>query len=337
MIVATGGAGFIGSNLVTALQDRTAGEIAVCDRLGRDDKWRNLAGCELAAWVEPDDLLPFLAGHRDRIEAVVHLGAISSTTETDADLIVQTNFGLTMRLWDWCAASRVPLIYASSAATYGDGAAGFDDDGSVAALARLRPLNAYGWSKHLTDRRIARIVAEGGPRPPQWAGLKFFNVYGPNEGHKGAQQSVVPQVWRQVRSGGSAQLFRSYRPDVPDGEQRRDFVWVGDAVAVMLWLLDHPEVSGLFNVGSGRARSFNDLALAVFAALGREPRIEYVEMPVQLRDRYQYFTEAPIDRLRRAGYDAPMTTLEEGIHRYVRDHLGMSAAIGNVAGSSECR
>jgi ADP-L-glycero-D-manno-heptose 6-epimerase len=219
----------------------------------------------------------------------------------------------------------VPLIYASSAATYGDGAAGFDDDGSPAALARLRPLNAYGWSKHLTDRRIARIVAEGGPRPPQWAGLKFFNVYGPGEDHKGAQRSVVPQVWRQVRSGGPARLFRSYRPGVPDGEQRRDFVWIGDAVAVMLWLLDRPEVSGLFNVGSGWARSFNDLAQAVFAALGREPRIEYVDMPARLRDRYQYFTEAPIDRLRRAGYDAPMTTLEEGVRRYVRDHLEPSA------------
>ena len=333
MIVVTGGAGFIGSNLVAALQDRgTAGGIAVCDRLGRDDKWRNLAGCELAAWLAPDELLPFLADHRGRIDALVHLGAVSSTTETDADLIVQTNFGLTMRLWDWCAAAGVPLIYASSAATYGDGAAGFDDDGSVAALARLRPLNAYGWSKHLTDRRIARIVAEGGPRPPQWAGLKFFNVYGPGEGHKGAQQSVVPQVWRQVRAGGgTARLFRSYRPDVPDGEQRRDFVWVGDAVAVMLWLLDHPKVSGLFNVGSGTARSFNDLAQAVFAALGREPRIEYVDMPVQLRDRYQYFTEAPVDRLRRARYDAPFTSLEEGVRRYVRDHLEPSAGTTELA------
>jgi ADP-L-glycero-D-manno-heptose 6-epimerase len=326
MIVVTGGAGFIGSNLVAALQDRgTAGGIVVCDRLGRDGKWRTLAGCELAAWVEPDQLLPFLADHRGRIEALVHLGAVSSTTETDVDLIVRINFGLTMRLWDWCAAGGVRLIYASSAATYGDGAAGFDDDGSPAALARLRPLNAYGWSKHLTDRRIARIIAEGGPPPPQWAGLKFFNVYGPNEAHKGAQRSVVPQIWRQVRSGRAARLFRSYRPDVPDGEQRRDFVWVGDVAAVMLWLLDHPEVSGLFNVGSGRARSFNDLALAVFAALGREPRIEHVEMPAELRDRYQYFTEAPINRLRRAGYDAPMTTLEEGIRRYVRDHLEQSA------------
>jgi ADP-L-glycero-D-manno-heptose 6-epimerase len=321
MIVVTGGAGFIGSNLIAALNARGIHDVVVVDRLGRGDKWRNLAKRELAGLVAPAELFSFLDARAPEIAAIFHLGAISSTTEPNVDLIAESNFVLSLRLWEWCSWRGTRLIYASSAATYGDGSAGFDDAFDVAALARLMPLNAYGWSKQLFDRRIARLVATGVPAPAQWAGLKFFNAYGPNEYHKGAQQSVVAHLWPRISAGQPAVLFRSHRPDVAHGDQARDFVWVGDCVAVMLWLYDHPGVSGLFNVGSGRARSFKDLANAVFAAAGKPPRIDYVDTPVEIRDRYQYFTEAKLERLRAAGYAAPTVSLEDGVRRYVRDFL----------------
>lgn len=321
MIVVTGGAGFIGSNLVAALEERGEHDLVVCDRLGRDDKWRNLAKRELAALVAPEALLEFLDAHAREINIVFHLGAISSTTESDADLILATNFTLSQRLWEWCAATETRFIYASSAATYGDGSAGFDDDAAPAALARLKPLNAYGWSKHLFDRRIARLLERRGARPAQWAGLKFFNVYGPNEYHKGSMKSVVAQIYPRAAQGEAARLFRSHRPDVADGGQQRDFVHIGDCVEMMLWLHDHPAVNGLFNIGSGTARSFADLAAAVFRALGREPEIEYVDTPMAIRDKYQYFTEARMERLRAAGYDRPATSLEDGVRDYVQTYL----------------
>lgn len=321
MFVVTGGAGFIGSNLVAALDARAPGKVVVCDRLGQADKWRNLAKRDLAHVVAPEALLPFLAGNAHEIEALFHLGAITSTTETDADLLLANNYAFSLELWRWCARRSVPLIYASSAATYGDGAAGFDDDGSIEGLSRLRPLNPYGWSKHLFDRRVARLAAAGKARPPQWAGLKFFNVYGPNEYHKDDMRSVVAQVYPRAVANQSARLFKSHNPKYKDGGQLRDFIWVGDCVAVMLWLLDHPEVSGLFNLGTGKARSFADLASAVFRALNREPLIEYVDTPESIRAKYQYFTEARMERLRAAGYTQPFTELEDGVARYVRDHL----------------
>jgi ADP-L-glycero-D-manno-heptose 6-epimerase len=319
MIIITGGAGFIGSNLVAALEARGERDLVVCDRLGRDEKWRNLGKRELAAIVPPEGLFDFLDAHARDIQAVFHLGAISSTTEPDADLIIATNFTLSLRLWDWCTTTETRLLYASSAATYGDGGAGFDDDGSPAALARLKPLNTYGWSKHLFDRRVARLVERA--RPPQWAGLKFFNVYGPNEYHKGGMKSVVAQIFPRARAGEPARLFRSHRADVPDGGQKRDFVAVGDCVDMMLWLHDHPAVSGLFNLGSGTARSFHDLACAVYRALGSEPLIEYVDTPLEIRDKYQYFTEARMERLRAAGYARPATPLEDGVRDYVQTYL----------------
>ncbi len=321
MIVMTGGAGFIGSNLIAALNAIGVVDIAVADRFGNGDKWRNLRGREIAAVVPPDQLMAWLDAHAAEVDAVFHMGAVSATTETDADLIVQSNLTLTLGLWDWCAWRGTRFIYASSAATYGDGGAGFDDDGSSAGLARLQPLNAYGWSKHLVDRRIARLIERNGPRPPQWAGLKFFNVYGPNEYHKAGQLSVVAQLVEQIQAGEPARLFRSHRPDVPHGGQRRDFIWVGDIVAVMLWLYERPEINGLFNVGTGRARSFLDLAHAVYAALGRDPRIEFIDTPAMIRRNYQYFTEARMDRLRAAGYDRPFTSIEDGVGTYVRDYL----------------
>jgi len=320
MILVTGGAGFIGSNLVAALAERQPGRVVVCDTLGRDERWRNLAKHEIAGVVPPNDLLPWL-NRNPRPRAIVHFGAITATTETDVDLIYRSNVQPSMDLWSWCARHEVRLIYASSAATYGDGSQGFDDDGSIEGLARLRPLNAYGWSKHLFDRRVARWNRDGERRPAQCVGLKFFNVYGPNEYHKGEMQSVVAKRYADAAAGREVVLFKSDRPDVPDGGQSRDFVYVRDAVDVMLWLLDNPQVNGLFNVGSGQARSFQDLMLALFAAVGRNANIRYVDMPANLKGKYQYFTEAPLARLRAAGYAKPMTGLEDGVGDYVRRYL----------------
>lgn len=323
MIVVTGGAGFIGSNLVAGLEARGEYEIVICDRLGEGDKWRNIAKREIAAFIPPDGLFDFIADadNADRIETIFHMGAISSTTEADADLIMRTNFDLSLCLWEFCAFNKIRLIYASSAATYGDGSQGFDDAGGIKHLARLRPLNAYGWSKHAFDRRVARLNANNVQRPRQWAGLKFFNVYGPNEYHKGPMKSVVAQIYPKAAAGESARLFKSHDPKYEDGGQLRDFIWVGDCADVMLWLYDNPKVNGLFNCGTGTARSFADLAGVVFAAAGKTPKIEYVETPPDIRRRYQYFTEATMDRLRKAGYDKPFTSLEDGVGRYVKDFL----------------
>lgn len=319
MIIITGGAGFIGSNLVAALEARGEADLVVSDHATVAPG--NIAKRSLRALIEPDDLPAFLADNRDQVKAVFHMGATSSTMVTDAALFARNNYRYSLMLWQWCATAGVPLIYASSAATYGNGERGFDDDGSIEGLARLQPLNPYGRSKHLFDRRIAHMLAAGHPAPPQWAGLKFFNVYGPNEYHKGNQRSVVATIFPDARNGGPVRLFKSYRPDYADGGQLRDFVWVGDCVDIMLWLLDNPAASGLFNVGTGKARSFDDLAHAVFSALGLEPRIDYIDMPPELRPRYQYFTEARMERLRAAGYDRPATSLENGVRTYVQDFL----------------
>jgi ADP-L-glycero-D-manno-heptose 6-epimerase len=314
MLLVTGGAGFIGSNLIASLNEAGRADIVVNDLLGDQGKWRNLGKRQLADVVPPGELPAWLDGRR--LDAVVHLGAISDTTASDGDAVIETNFRLSLRLLDWCAATRTPFIYASSAATYGDGAEGFDDDGAPAALRRLRPLNLYGWSKHLFDLAVAERSVRRAGLPPQWAGLKFFNVFGPNEYHKGEMMSVVAKRFDDVKQGRPVRLFKSHRAGVADGEQKRDFIFVDDAVAVLRWLLDTPSVSGLFNVGTGRARSFRDLMLALFAALGREPAIDYIDMPDAIRDRYQYFTEAKVERLRRAGYNGGFTPLEEGVARY---------------------
>jgi len=321
MIIVTGGAGFIGSNLAAAIEDRGERDIVVVDRFGTDDKWRNLAKRSRIEIMSPEGLGELIALRRHDIRAIFHMGAISATTERDVDLILANNWRLSCELWDLAARFELRLIYASSAATYGDGTQGFDDDSSPAALARLLPLNPYAWSKHLFDLRVSRALEAGERAPRQWAGLKFFNVFGPNEGHKGGQMSVVPQFHRQIRTGGGAKLFKSYRPDYPDGGQTRDFIHIDDAVAVMLWLFDRPEVNGLFNVGTAKARSFLDIANAIFAALGRKPSIEFVDMPEALRDRYQYFTEARTDRLRAAGFARPFTSLEDGVADYVTRFL----------------
>ncbi|PJB71500.1 MAG: ADP-glyceromanno-heptose 6-epimerase [Alphaproteobacteria bacterium CG_4_9_14_3_um_filter_47_13] len=322
MIIVTGGTGFIGSNLLAGLQKKGHTDLVVCDWFGEDDKWRNIAKRELRDIVRPELLPDYLDSHTEDIEAVFHMGAISSTTETDVDLIVERNVVLSRSLWKWCAAHDVRFIYASSAATYGDGSQGFKDDQSSDALAKLLPLNAYGWSKHVVDRRISRVIRDKSePCPPQWAGLKFFNVYGPNEYHKGEQMSVMCKLYPQVVAGAAARLFKSHHPDYEDGGQLRDFVYVDDCVDVMLWLYEHPDVSGLFNVGTGKARSFKDLAEATFAAAAIKPKIGYIDMPQTLRGKYQYFTQADMEKLRAAGYEKPFTELEEGVRRYVHDFL----------------
>ncbi len=327
MILITGGAGFIGSNLVAKLDlHAEKHDLVVCDRLGTDDKWRNIAKHEFHDFIRPEDLKSYLNSHIGQIHYIFHLGAISSTTERDADLIVHENFALSKWLWKWAAQNKVRFVYASSASTYGDGSNGFDDEFSPEALAKLRPLNPYGWSKHAFDRYIARQVTRGDIQPPQWAGLKFFNVYGPNEYHKGSQQSVVSTIFPRIIADASARLFKSYHPDYKDGGQQRDFVWVGDCIDVMLWLYENPQVSGVFNLGSGEARTFEDLALAVFTALGKKAKIEYVDMPEGLKAKYQYYTKANMDRLRAVGYSKPLTPLEEGVGIYVREYLATEDA-----------
>jgi ADP-L-glycero-D-manno-heptose 6-epimerase len=317
MILVTGGAGFIGSVLHRSLAARGL-ETIVVDRLRSNGKWRNLGKHPPGRIVDPDDLAGFLA-ERPPIEMVFHLGAISATTATDGDLVWATNFELSRLLWVWCGQHQVPFIYASSAATYGDGSLGFDD--GIEHLDRLRPLNLYGWSKHAFDRFVARALATGGQRPPQWAGLKFFNVYGPNEYHKGSMISVVKVKHDDIRAGGAPKLFRSDRAGVADGEQARDFIWVGDVVDVMLWLRDTPSVSGLFNLGTGTARTYRDLAHAVCDAAGVPRATDFVDMPAALRGQYQAFTQAPMERLRAAGYAGQFTPLEVGVGRYVREFL----------------
>lgn len=321
MILITGGTGFIGSNLVAALADR--GErVSVSDWLGTGEKWRNVARHELDEIVAPERLPSFLERRRGDVEFVFHMGAVSSTTETDADLIADTNLRLSQDIWRWCRERRVPLIYASSAATYGDGSQGFEDDDTPDGLARLRPLNAYGWSKHAFDRWVAREVQVGNGSPPGWVGLKFFNVYGPNEYHKGEMRSLVAKAFPAASRGEPTRLFRSHHPDYPDGGQMRDFVYVEDCVDTMLWLRDNIEgVSGIFNLGTGRAQTFLDLIRALYDALGQELEVEWVDTPEELRDRYQYYTQADISKLRREGYDRPFRSVEEGVRDYVVRYL----------------
>lgn len=319
MLLVTGGAGFIGSNMVAALNEAGRADVVVSDWLGHDGKWRNLAKRQLADFVPPAELMRWLEGRR--LEAIIHLGAISETTATDGDLVMETNFRLSLRLLDWCTETGTPFIYASSAATYGDGAEGFADDNRLGALKRLRPMNLYGFSKHLFDLAVVERAAAGGKMPPQWAGLKFFNVFGPNEYHKGAMASVLAKLFGDIRDGKPVRLFKSHREGIADGDQRRDFIYVDDTVRVMQWLLASPSVSGIFNVGTGKARSFRDLVLAAYAALGTPPKIEYIDMPETIRGAYQYFTEADMTRLVEAGYNGGFTPLEDAVRTYVMGYL----------------
>jgi ADP-L-glycero-D-manno-heptose 6-epimerase len=319
MLLVTGGAGFIGSNVVAALNEAGRADIVVNDVLGTDQKWRNLAKRQVADVVAPADLFRWL--DERKLDAVVHMGAISDTTATDADLVMENNFRTSMRLLDWCTGANVPFIYASSAATYGDGVQGFNDEWSPEALQKLKPMNLYGWSKQLFDQAVSERFVKKEKLPPQWAGLKFFNVFGPNEYHKGEMMSLVAKRFDDAKSGRTVRLFKSHREGIGDGEQRRDFIYVDDAVAVVRWLMQTPAVSGIFNVGTGKARSFRDLISSLFRALNLEPKIEYIDMPENIRGQYQYFTEAKVENLLRAGYNAGFTSLEDGVRSYVTKFL----------------
>ena len=317
----TGGAGFIGSNIVAKLAEDPTLDVVVCDWLGEAElgKWRNIAKHPIGDFVAPEAMFEWLEKRWRDIEIVIHMGAISSTTEPDADKIVHANFTLSRDLYRWCADRQRRFIYASSAATYGD-TMDFDDKDDLVSLAALRPLNTYGWSKALFDLFAARQAARD-YAPPQWVGLKFFNVYGPNEEHKHAMKSVASQIWPKVAGGHAVQLFKSYREGVADGGQTRDFVYVRDVADVVAWLASSEQVNGVYNLGSGKARTFEDMAKAVFAAAGKPAQIEYTPMPPAIRDKYQYFTQARMDRLKAAGFNQPMTALEDGITDYVQNYL----------------
>ncbi|MGA3145796.1 MAG: ADP-glyceromanno-heptose 6-epimerase [Verrucomicrobiota bacterium] len=314
-VLVTGGAGFIGSALVWALNRRGCDRIVVCDRLGTDARWRNLTPLRFADYVEADDLFPRLqSGALGKFDLVLHMGACSATTETNASFLIRNNYEFTRDLATWALGQKTRFVYASSAATYGDGSAGMDDDDGK--LDQLRPLNLYGYSKHLFDLHAKRAGFLN-----RMVGLKYFNVFGPNEGHKGDMRSLVHKSTAQVQAGGVIRLFKSYRSDFRDGEQKRDFLYVKDAVAMTLHLAASKRAGGLFNIGSGKARTWLDLARAVFVALKRKPKIEFIEMPEAIRDKYQYFTQANLVRLRAAGYTAPVTSLEDAVTDYVRNYL----------------
>jgi ADP-L-glycero-D-manno-heptose 6-epimerase len=305
--------------VVASLNEAGRTDVVVNDTLGKDGKWRNLQKRVLADFVPPSDLMRWLEGRK--LDAVIHLGAISETTARDGDAVIETNFRGSLQLLDWCTASRTPFIYASSAATYGDGEAGFSDDADPAALRRLRPMNLYGWSKHLFDLAVVDRYVKKENLPPHWAGLKFFNVYGPNEYHKGHMASVLAKVFDEAKAGKPVRLFKSHREGIEDGDQRRDFIYVDDAVAALRWLLDTSSVNGIFNVGTGKAESFRDMIGAMFKELGRPANIEYIEMPDAIRGQYQYFTQSSVDNLRRAGYNAGFTPLEAAVGQYVTGYL----------------
>ena len=315
MIVVTGGAGFIGSALVAELNRLGEDRILIVDELGTDEKWKNLVGKNFLDYLHKDRFLEVLeSGSLNDLHTVFHLGACSSTTERNLDYLMENNHHYSTRVIRHCANSNVRTIYASSAATYGDGNLGYSDADSEQQ--KFRPLNGYGYSKQLTDLWVIRTGLSN-----KVAGLKFFNVYGPNEYHKQDMQSVVVKAFEQVKKKGKISLFKSYRDDYGDGEQKRDFVYVKDCTACMVWLMENPKCGGIFNLGAGKARSWNELACAVFAAMGMSPTIEYIEMPEPLRDQYQYFTEADLSRLKSAGWPGPKYQLEDGIADYVRNYL----------------
>ncbi|MDL2266929.1 ADP-glyceromanno-heptose 6-epimerase [Desulfovibrio sp. OttesenSCG-928-G15] len=316
MYIVTGGAGFIGSAMVWKLNTLGITDILVVDNLGTSEKWKNLVNRRYTEYLHRDVFIDMVKRNAlgDNIEAVIHMGACSSTTERDADFLMRNNLAYSKAVCLFAKDKKARFINASSAATYGDGSLGFDDD--LSAIDSLKPLNMYGYSKQLFD-----VWARNTKEMERIASLKFFNVYGPNEQHKDDMRSVVNKAFHQISQTGGMRLFRSDRPDYPDGGQMRDFVYIKDCVDIMWWLVENPQVNGIFNIGTGKARTWNDLVNAVFAAMNREANIEYINMPEHLLGKYQYFTEAQMQRLHAAGYDKPMHTLEQGVTDYVQYYL----------------
>jgi len=324
--VITGAAGFIGRNVVAELNRRGHTELLLVDRLGTDERWKNLVGLQYEDILSPEEFLDRVQGIGEAplppIDGIVHLGACSATTERDADFLLRNNYAYTRALCEYSLAHDAKFVYASSAATYGDGTRGYDDDDFLTPT--LQPLNMYGYSKHMFDLWALKHNLFTRNKNPI-TGLKYFNVYGPYEDHKGDMRSVVNKSFGQIAAAttgkGTVQLFQSHRPDFRDGEQMRDFIYVKDAVDVTLFFLENPAKGGLYNCGTGIARTWRDLATAVYSAMGRTPQIEYIPMPEALQGKYQYFTEAKTEKLRAAGYTAPFTTLEDGIRDYVTTYL----------------
>ena len=316
MIVVTGGAGFIGSAFVWKLNSEGIDDIIIVDELDTSDKWKNLVKRRYADYLHKDDFLKMVLAEKlpFNVRALIHMGACSSTTEQDAGYLMENNYRYTCRLAEWAMNHKVRFIYASSAATYGDGTAGFSDDDN--ATRSLQPINKYGYSKQLFDLWVLRHKAER-----KITGIKFFNVFGPHEYHKGDMTSVVYKAFYQIRERGSVRLFKSYKPEFGDGGQMRDFVYVKDCVDVLWWLTKHRRVNGIFNLGTGRARTWNDLVQAVFSAMGSEPRIEYIDMPPLVRDQYQYFTEAKMVKIGHAGCPVTFYSLEDAVRDYVTGYL----------------
>lgn len=318
MIVITGGAGMIGSMIAWHLNENLGrDDVVVVDRFEHPDQWQNMCHRRLEDILDKDELMPWLE-KAGTVDAVIHMGAISATTERDFNRLLETNIRYSQNLWRWCAYQNVPFLYASSAATYGGGEAGYSDDHDIG---KLRPLNGYGFSKQYFDQWALRQQSEGKPCPPRWYGFKYFNVYGPNEYHKGRMASVALHTFNQVKEHGYMKLFRSHRPGYEHGMQMRDFVYVKDAAMATSHFIDHEAESGLYNIGTGKARAFHDLAAAVMKNMDREPNIEFIDMPEDLRGKYQYFTQASMDKLKQAGYDRPFMELEDGVADYVRNYL----------------
>lgn len=320
MIVITGGAGMIGSIIAWHLNNVLGrDDIVIADRFSQPDQWQNLCHRRYANYLDKDELLAWLENSHEKIDAVIHMGAISATTERDFNKLVADNIRYSQQLWAWCAAHEVPFLYASSAATYGDGSKGYDD--SEVDIDELRPLNGYGYSKQFFDQWALRQVREKKAVPPQWCGFKFFNVYGPNEYHKERMASVALHSFNQFRELGTVKLFKSNIPEYADGMQLRDFVYVKDAAAIVVHFLNRRDQSGIFNIGTGQARAFKDLALAVMNSMGKKPSITYIDMPQDLHGKYQYFTQANIAKLRAAGYTEAFHSLEDGVADYVQNYL----------------
>jgi ADP-L-glycero-D-manno-heptose 6-epimerase len=316
MIVVTGGAGFIGSAFVWKLNQEGIDNIVIVDTLGTSDKWKNLVSLRFADYIHKDEFLRMICADQVpyQVRAVVHMGACSSTTERDADYLWANNYLYSCRIADWALKNQIRLIYASSAATYGDGSLGFSDDDTLTPT--LRPINMYGYSKQLFDLWVLKRELE-----KRIAGIKFFNVFGPNEYHKGDMRSVVHKAYGQILQTGNVRLFKSYRSEYANGGQMRDFVYIKDCVEVLWWLMKHPEVNGIFNLGTGQARSWNDLIRAVFTAMKFETNIEYIEMPPGLEGQYQYFTEAKMNKLKATGCSVAFRTLEDAVRDYIVHHL----------------
>lgn len=318
-VIVTGGAGFIGSCLIRMLNDKGIDNIIIVDNIASTDKWKNLINKKYSSYVHKTDFLERLErGDFDKVDFIFHLGACSSTTETNFDYLYNNNFEYTKRLWRYCANNGTSFLYASSAATYGDGSQGFDDKEDISSL---QPLNGYGYSKQLFDIWVEKEIAAHHSTPPQHAGFKFFNVYGPNEYYKDSMASVIMHGFKQVKETGRIGLFKSYNPSYEDGGQLRDFVYVKDICSVFEFFMQHPDKSGLFNVGTGHAESFRTLGESVFKALNMAPAIDYIEMPESLRPKYQYYTEADMSKLREIGYDKTFYSLETGAIDYVQNYL----------------